>query len=139
MLPVGRGGRNRRKDGNFFLKKKSTARVVRAVNSRHNGTFRGTCHPYGIPDVLSVFVDGNDTVSWSDKERNQKCEMCLGGRMYPGILSVIDHDKQIVNVDFSTPDTEQDEFFLVKKIPGQTGPDHPGHQVDSPVETPMKL
>jgi hypothetical protein len=37
-------------------------------------------------------------------ERRQKWQKAHTDQMYPGVLSVIDHDKQIVNVDFDDGD-----------------------------------
>ena len=54
--------------------------------------------------VRSVFVAGSDTAAWADKERKKNWQKARGGAMYPGVLSVIDHDKQIVNVDFDDGD-----------------------------------
>ena len=45
--------------------------------------------------VLSVFVAGNDTSVWDDKERQHHWQKARGGTMYPGDVSLIDHDNQI--------------------------------------------
>ena len=57
-----------------------------------------------VLSVLSVFVTGNDTAAWDDKQRQQNWQNSHGGRLYPGVLPVIDHDKQIVKVDFHDGD-----------------------------------
>ena len=70
--------------------------------------------------VWTVFVAGNDTAEWDDTERRQKWQKARAGQLYPGVLSVIDHDKQIVNVDFDDGDkTVGVPFNLVKRQDGQ--------------------
>ena len=54
--------------------------------------------------VFSVYVSGNDTTDWDDKERYQNWQKTRGGTLYPGDLSDINHDKEIVNVDFDDGD-----------------------------------
>jgi hypothetical protein len=51
--------------------------------------------------VLSVFVAGNDTAAWDDKERQQDWQKTRGGTMYPGVVSLIDHDKQILKLSIA--------------------------------------
>ena len=70
--------------------------------------------------VLSVFVTGNDTTTWKDKERRQYWQKARGGTMYPGLVSLIDHDKHILNVDFNDGDKAVGvPFNLVKRQDGQ--------------------
>ncbi len=52
--------------------------------------------------VWSVNVPGNYTATWDDKERRQNWQKAREGVLYPGVLSVIDHGKHLVNVDFGT-------------------------------------
>ena len=83
-------------------------------------------------DVLSVYVTGNDTAS-DDKERQKNWQKTRSGELYPGVLSEIDHDKQIVNVDFHDGDkTVGVPFNLVKRQDGQFCDEGIGLQKRSP-------
>ena len=70
--------------------------------------------------VISVFVAGNDTASWDDKERHQHWQKARGGTMYPGVVSLIDHDKKILDVDLYDGDKAVGvPFNLLKRQDGQ--------------------
>ena len=70
--------------------------------------------------VLSVFVVDNDTSTWNDKERRHHWQKTQDGTMYPGVVSLIDHDKNILNVDFYDTDKGVGvPFNLVKRQDGQ--------------------
>ena len=54
--------------------------------------------------VKCVFVPGNDTAGWSDEERHLQWQKAREGVLYPGVVAVINHGKQLVNVDFDDGD-----------------------------------
>ena len=72
-------------------------------------TIRSSSVTVGEP-VLSVYVPGNETAAWDDQERWKKWQKAHEGVMYAGVVSVIDHSKQILNVDFDDGD-KADHFW----------------------------
>ena len=65
-------------------------------------------------------VSGNDTAVWDDVERQNKWKKARGGKLLPGVLSVIDHDNQTFNVEFDNDEKSVGvPFKLVKHQDGQ--------------------
>ena len=65
-------------------------------------------------------VPGNETPTWDDQERRKRWQKAREGVMYAGVVSVIDHSKHILNVDFDDGDkTIGVSFNLVKFPDGQ--------------------
>jgi hypothetical protein len=81
-------------------------------------------HPVFLPSVgepvQCVFVSGNETATCNDKERRLRWQKAHEGVLYPGVVSDINHCKQIVTVDFDDGDKVIDvPFKLVKLQDGQ--------------------
>ncbi len=62
-------------------------------------------------------MSGNETATWNDQERRKKCQKAHEGVMYAGVVSVIDHSKQILNVDFDDGDKAIGVPFNLVKFP----------------------
>jgi len=79
-------------------------------------TSRSSSVAVGQP-VQSVYVPGNETAAWTPKERRERWQKDREGAMYAGVVSVIDHSEQILNVDFADDDTEIGVPFNLVKFP----------------------
>ena len=79
-------------------------------------TIRSASVTVGEP-VLSVYVPGNETAAWDDQERRKKWQKAREGVMYAGVVSDIDHRKQILNVDFDDADKAIGVPFNLVKFP----------------------
>ena len=62
--------------------------------------------------VNCVFVPGNDTSAWSGEERQLQWQKALKGVLYPGVVDDINHDNQVVNVDFDDGDKAIGVIFI---------------------------
>jgi hypothetical protein len=67
--------------------------------------------------VRSVYVPGNETATWTEKERRERWKKAREGAMYAGVVSAIDHNKQILNVDFEDGDKAIGVPFNLVKFP----------------------
>jgi hypothetical protein len=79
-------------------------------------TIRSSSVAVGEP-VLSVYVPGNETAAWNDQERRKQWQKAREGVMYAGVVSAIDHSKQILNVDFDDGDKAIGVPFNLVKFP----------------------
>jgi len=64
-----------------------------------------------------VYVPGNETAGWDDQESRKRRQKAREGAMYAGVVSVIDHRKQILNVDFEDGDKAIGVPFNLVKFP----------------------